>query len=93
MDVWWQEVVTFLILGAVVWFLVKRYFFRKKPAREAGEGACGLCSSDSCSSCAVMYLKREIELKRVERDRGKDQTKKEPILKTRKATSQARDVV
>jgi hypothetical protein len=68
MQIPWQEIITFIIVGIALWFLMKRYFFRKKPVKGAGEAACEPCSTGSCDSCAVMDLKNEIEDKRRQRE-------------------------
>jgi hypothetical protein len=83
MQIPWQEIITLAIVGVAVWYLLKRYFFRKRPVKGAGEAACDPCSTGSCDSCAVMDLKREIDEKQRKRE-AKYEKRIEDEIKKRK---------
>jgi hypothetical protein len=57
----WQEILTLGIVAVAVWWLLRKYFFKSKPVKGAGDATCAPCSTGSCDSCAVMDLKKEIE--------------------------------
>ena len=60
----WQEILTALILAGAIWWLLRKYIFKKKPVKGVGAQECAPCSTGSCEGCAVMELKKEIEEKR-----------------------------
>jgi len=78
MITFWQEIVTFVILGTAVFFLARRYFFPAGKVKGAGAEECAPCSTGSCNGCAVMDLKKEIEMKREIREEKTDKAKPHP---------------
>jgi hypothetical protein len=58
----WQEIATFVILGTAVFFLARRYFFPPRRVKGAGADECAPCSTGSCDGCAIMDLKKEIDM-------------------------------
>jgi hypothetical protein len=64
MNLPWQEILTSLILAGAIFWLLRKYVFKKKPAKGAGAQECAPCSTGSCDGCAVMDLKKEIEARK-----------------------------
>ncbi|HRZ42177.1 MAG TPA: hypothetical protein P5228_05685 [Bacteroidales bacterium] len=60
----WQEIITSLILAGAIFWLLRKYVFKRKPVKGAGASECAPCSTGSCDGCAVMELKKEIELRK-----------------------------
>ncbi len=74
MKTYWQEILTFVIVGVAVYYLLRRYLFPPKN-KGVGAAACEPCSTASCEGCAVLDLKEEIAMKRDAADIEDDSTK------------------
>jgi len=61
MFTYWQEFFTLGIVALAVGLLLRKYLFKPKPVKGAGDTACAPCSTGSCDGCAVMDLKKEID--------------------------------
>ena len=75
MQITWQEILTFIIIGIALFFLARRYFFPKKKVRGSGAEECGPCNISSCEGCTLMDLKKDIEAKRADSNNLENSTK------------------
>lgn len=77
MILYWQEIITAVIILSTLFFLIKKLFFKKdkRISNDAGIN----CKSPYCDDCAVLDLKQEIEKKKIQKedDNNVDASEKE----------------